>query len=96
MRRENSRSISEVIKELIEAYKLNDKLIESRIIISWKEVAGEYIAKHTNKVYIKDKVLYVKIHSSIIKQELRMVHDDLLNKINTLAGSQYIKRIIFI
>lgn len=96
IRRDNTRSISDVIKELIEAYKLNDKLVESRIIQSWEEVAGKYIANHTQNIYIKGKTLYVSIHSSVIKHELRMIQDDLLEKINTIAGCKYIKEIVFI
>lgn len=50
MRRDNTRSLADVIKELVDAYKLNDKLIESRIILSWEEVAGKYIAHQTQRV----------------------------------------------
>lgn len=96
MRRDNTRSLADVLKELVDAYKLNDKLLESRIIQSWEEVAGKYIARQTQRVYITDKILYVVIHSSVIKHELRLAHDDLLDKINTLAGKAYIQKIVFI
>ncbi len=96
MRRDNTRSIADVIRELVEAYKLENKLIEVQLIQAWEEVAGKYIARHTQQLYIHDRIFYVKIHSSIIKHELHLVHDDLLDKLNTIAGSQYLKKIVFI
>ena len=60
-RRENTRTIGEAIRELIEAYHLDNKLIETRIINAWTEVSGTYIAKQTHKLYITDHVLYVVI-----------------------------------
>ncbi len=96
MRRDNTRSLADIIKELVDAYKLNDKLLESRIILSWEEVAGKYIARQTQRIYISNKILYVVIPSSVIKHELRLAHDDLLDKINTIAGKAYIQKIVFI
>lgn len=95
-RRDNTRTIGEAIRELIEAYHLEKKLIETRIINAWTEVAGTYIAKQTHKLYISDHVLYVVIHSSIIKHELHLVHDDLLEQLNSIAEKAYLKKIVFI
>lgn len=95
-RRENTRTIGEVIRELIEAYHLNKKLIETKIINAWADVSGSYIAKHTHKLYIQDRILYVVIYSSIIKHELHLAHDDLLDKLNSIAGKAYLKKIVFI
>ncbi len=96
MRRDNTRSIADVIKEMIEAYKLENKLLETRLIQSWEDVAGKYIARNTQKIYISNNIFYVQIHSSVIKHELHLVHDDLLDKLNTIAGCQYLKKIVFI
>ena len=96
MRRDNTRSIAEIIKELIEAYKLDDKLIESKIIQSWESIVGNYIASKTSKLFIHDHKLYVGIQSSIIKHELMIASDDFLEKINEIAGKKYIEKIIFI
>lgn len=95
-RRENTRTIGEAIRELIEAYHLDKKLIETKIINAWEDVSGSYIAKQTNKLYINDHVLYVVVHSSVIKHELHLAHDDLLEQLNALAGKAYLKKIVFL
>ena len=56
-RRDNTRTIGEAIHELLDAYRLNDKIIETRIIQSWKEVAGSYISKNTESIYISNHIL---------------------------------------
>lgn len=95
-RRENTRTIGEAIRELIEAYHLDKKLIETRIINAWGEVSGSYIASHTHKLYINDHILYVVIHSSVIKHELHLAHDDLLEQLNSIAGIAYLIKIVFV
>ena len=95
-RRENTRTIGEAIHELVEAYHLDNKLIETKIINAWPEVSGTYISRQTHKLYINDHVLYVVIHSSVIKHELHLAHDDLLEQLNSIAGKAYLKKIVFV
>jgi len=95
-RRDNLRTIGDAIRELIDAYHLNDKLLETRIINAWPEVAGTYISKNTQKIYINEHVLYVSISSSVIKHELSIAHDDLLDQLNSMAGKAYLKKIVFL
>ena len=95
-RRDNMRTIGDAIRELVDAYHLNDKLLETKIINAWSEVAGKYISKNTQKLYISDQILYVTIASSIIKHELSIAHDDLLEQLNSIAGKPYLKKIVFL
>ncbi len=95
-RRDNTRTIGDAIRELIEAYKLDDKLLQTKIIAAWPEVAGSYIAKNTEKIYISEHTLFVGVHSSIIKNELRLAQDDLIDQLNTIAGKEYITKIVFV
>ncbi len=94
--RNSTRTIGDVIHEFLDAYRLNDKLTETRIIQSWQDVAGSYINKNTQSIYINNHILYVKVYSSIIKNELNLVHDDLLDKLNTIAGKPYLSKIVFL
>lgn len=94
--RDNTRTIGDAIRELIEAYKLDDKLMQTKIIAAWPKIVGSYIAKNTEKIYINENTLLVEIHSSIIKNELRLVQDSLISKLNAIAGKEYIKKIIFV
>ena len=94
MRRNNTRSISEVISEYVEAYKLKGKLSEITLIKSWPEVVGDKIAAKTLDLKIQHRKLFVKIHSSILRQELMMIRTELVKRLNDKAGESVIDEMV--
>jgi len=94
MRRNNTRSISEVISEYVEAFRLKGKLSEVKLINSWSEIIGEKIAKRTLELKIQNRKLFVKIQSSIIRQELMMIRTELVKRLNAKAGESVIDEMI--
>jgi hypothetical protein len=94
MRRSNIRSISEVISEYVEAYKLKGKLSEITLIKSWPEVVGDKIAAKTLELKIQHRKLFVKIHSSILRQELMMIRTELVKRLNDKAGESVIDEMV--
>ncbi|MBI5540499.1 MAG: DUF721 domain-containing protein [Bacteroidia bacterium] len=94
MRRNNTRSISEVISEYVEAYKLKGKISEITLIKSWPEIVGEKIAAKTIELRIQHRKLFVKIHSSILRQELMMIRTELVKRLNEKAGESVIDEMV--
>jgi predicted nucleic acid-binding Zn ribbon protein len=74
--------------------KLGGKLSEIGIINSWEEIVGKAISSRTNRIYIKDHILYVHLNSSVVRNELLMLRDVLKEKLNEKAGSEVVKEII--
>ena len=94
MKRTNTLGISEVINELISHYKIGDKLNETRIIAAWREVLGP-LAKPTDELYINNKVLFVKLSSSVVRNELYMMRSVLVRRLNEKVGGEIITDIVF-
>jgi predicted nucleic acid-binding Zn ribbon protein len=94
MRRSKTISLAEAMKDYIREMNLEGKLNEIGIINSWEETVGKAIASRTSKVYIKDKVLYVHLTSSVVRNELLMLRQALKEKLNEKAGSEVIKDIV--
>jgi predicted nucleic acid-binding Zn ribbon protein len=94
MRRSNTQSISEVLREYIEALGMSRKLKESRLQQQWKEIVGKNAASLTKKIYLKDGVLYAYLNSSVLRNELLMMRDTLIKRINDDAGEEIVKKII--
>lgn len=96
MRRSYYRPISEVIKEYLEDLKLTNKLKEYEAIKLWEELLGKSVASRTKEIKIKDGTLYVKIGSTLVKQELLMIKDSIIKKINEKIGDEIINNIVFL
>ena len=94
MKRTNTVSIAQVIAELFGEYKIGGKIGEARIIAAWSEVLGP-LAQPTDELYIKNKVLFAKLSSSVIRNELSMRRSTLLRRLNEIAGCEVITDIIF-
>ena len=62
----------------------------------WSNVIGENVSKYTENIYIKDNTLFLKINSSVLKQELTYGKDKIIENFNKEVGSNEIKKIVFI
>lgn len=96
MRKKNTESIGEVLKEFFEGNPvLKYKIAESRIISGWKTILGATIVSYTTNLYFKNGILYVHLSSSVLRSELMMAKDKLIISLNEYAKTDIIKNIIF-
>ena len=94
MRRSKTISLAEAMKDYIKEMNLEGKLNEVGVINSWEETVGKAIASRTSKIYIRDRVLYVHLNSSVVRNELLMLRQALKEKLNERAGTEVIKDIV--
>jgi predicted nucleic acid-binding Zn ribbon protein len=91
----NDQSLGSAIREFFKAYHLEDKLNETRLIRSWETVVGKVIAKHTKELKIRNRILFVKIDSSALKNELSYQKEKILNALNGEVEAKVIDDIVF-
>lgn len=94
MRRKNTQSLGEVLNEYVQAMKISRKLKESHIEKDWKELVGNNAAALTRKVYIKNRVLYAYLNSSVLRNELLMMRETIITRINEKAGEELITKVV--
>ena len=95
MRRNKTISLADAVKDYIREMNFEGKLNEAGIINSWEETVGKAIGSRTSKIYIKDQVLYVHLNSSVVRNELLMLRQALMEKLNEKSGTQVIRDIVF-
>ena len=94
MRRTKTVHIAQIISDVFGEYKINNKILEARIIAAWHETLGP-LAKPTDELYISNKVLFVNLSSSVIRNELSMMRSKIVQRLNESAGAEVIKDIVF-
>jgi predicted nucleic acid-binding Zn ribbon protein len=94
MRRSKTITIGEAIKDYVREMNMEGKLNEIGLINSWEEIVGKAISSRTSKLYIKDHVLYVHLNSSVVRNELLMLRQALMEKLNQKAGTEVIRDIV--
>jgi predicted nucleic acid-binding Zn ribbon protein len=96
MNRTNDKSLKDAIEQMLQVYKLKRKFDETSLVAFWPELVGVSVANRTKNIYIRDRKLYIRLESSVIKHELMMIRTQIMEKLNEKAGSNVIDEIVFL
>jgi predicted nucleic acid-binding Zn ribbon protein len=86
MKNDYDHTLKEVMQELLKAYKWEEKLDVVKLKKSWDSIVGHIIAKHTTHLDVRNRVLYVKLDSSVIRSELMLARSKIVDAINKEMG----------
>lgn len=96
MRKRNTESIGEVLKQFFEENRFfRQKIAESRVVSGWSKIVGSVAGSYTDSIYLKNNTLYVHLTSSVLRNELMMCKEKLISNLNNYAGLDVVKDIIF-
>lgn len=87
--------LKNIIDRFLKAYRLDKKMKEMDIINGWPELMGIAVANRTDKLYIRNKVLHVKMNSSVMRDELANGKQIIILRVNEFAGFQIINDVWF-
>ncbi len=91
----NQSTVGELIKSFYEDRKGPGYLDEVKIVNSWPDVVGPFIAQYTKEIVIRNGVLYVKIISDSLRTELSYSKTVLRKNLNDLVGYELLSDIVF-
>lgn len=94
MKRNDSEKVGNVVMQYLRQCGLETPLYEFRVIDAWKRVVGEALASYTQDLNIYNQVLFVRVTSSVVRNELMMQRSDLVSRLNHEAGAQVITQIV--
>lgn len=94
MRRRNSETLDKVLQQVLKDNSLDGKLTEVRLINNWADIVGPQLAAQTEKLYIRNRILYLHVKSAIVRNELMLMRASLIKKLNESVGIDTIKNIV--
>jgi predicted nucleic acid-binding Zn ribbon protein len=94
MRKSNTQPIHDVIRELLRELNIDKKLKEVGIVSEWENLMGKTVAVRTSRIYIRNRILYVTVTSSVLRNELLMMRQDIVNKLNERAGEIVVEQMV--
>lgn len=94
MQSNHDHSLKELIEKLIQSYKWTDKLDAVDVNATWEKVVGGIFAKHTTNLHIKNRILFVSLDSSVLRNELHMERTRIKDLINKELGKNVIDEIV--
>lgn len=96
MRKTQDQSIKDAIKQMLDTYHLTKRYEVSSIGQLWPNLVGAPIANRTQEIFIKNKVLFLRIDSAVVKNEIQRMRTNLLMRINEQFGHELVVDIRFL
>lgn len=96
MSRTNDKSLKDAINQMLHVYKLRRRFDETALIAAWPDLMGKAIANRTKQLYVRDRKLYLRVESSVIKNELLLMRSQIIEKMNEFAGSKVIDEVVLL
>ncbi len=94
MKRRNSQTLAEVLPHVLKVQHLDVRLNEVRLIKLWPEVVGKNLADQTENLYVKNGVLHLHVRSAIVRNELMLIRQSLVEKLNEAVGAPTVHDIV--
>ena len=94
-RNDNEAPLGSIIDKLMKAYGFEKKLKELDVIDAWPELMGKAVAHRTKSLKIRNKVLYISMDSSVMREELLHGKSIIILRVNEFAGTELITDIWF-
>ena len=86
--------LGDLIREYYEYHKGAGYIDEIKAVNSWSKVVGTFVAKHTIDLSIRNKVLYVRVDSDALRNELGYSKSQLIKSLNELVGKDVVSEIV--
>jgi hypothetical protein len=94
-RHTNESTLGEAIERLLKAYRMDGKMREMDIINGWEEMMGKAIALRTTNIYVREGILHLSISSPVMRDELKFGKQVIIERVNQVAGEDFIKDVWF-
>ncbi len=79
----------------LRAQGLETPLLQKRLIDAWPTVMGDFIARYTQNLYIRNQTLFVHLTSPALRADLSMQRQEIVKRLNEQVGSQVIADVRF-
>lgn len=86
--------LSDVLKDFVETNKLQGGLDKVDVRNAWEQLMGNGVNNYTTNIMLKQDTLYVRLSSSVLREELGYGKDKIITMLNESLGKDLIKKLI--
>jgi len=95
MRPTNESSIGDVIKEMLRKNDLENGLWNTKISEAWEKTIAKPILQRTLKIKFLEGNLFVTLNSSVLRNELELMKDEIIKSLNMELKEEVVRDIKF-
>ncbi|MSQ79500.1 MAG: DUF721 domain-containing protein [Flavobacteriaceae bacterium] len=88
--------IKHALDEFVRTFRLREKMDSYDIKESWAAIMGRVIDKHTLKIYIRKRTLYIHVDSSALRNELEFGISKIIALVNEHAHRTIVEDVMLL
>ncbi len=94
--RRKEQTSNSAVRSLMRGLGLEEGLLLVQVEEFWKKMMGENISRHTLRMSIEKRILFVQLDSAVLRNELNLNQSKILLEINKEINQDYFDKIKFI
>ncbi len=94
MRENNDETLKDALQRFVNSKNVKPKVFQAKVSSLWPELMGPTIAGYTTEISLRRQVLYLRISSSSLRQELTYGKDKIVKLLNEELGEEYIRDVV--
>ena len=94
MRRTKAMLMGDLLEEFFARPYVAAKVAEGRLPDTWREVVGDAVANLTTDLRLENRILYVRLQSSVVRLELFYQREALRDRINEVSKVRLVNAVI--
>lgn len=89
-------SLQSLLESVVADLGLGPKLLESRALLAWAEVAGPALASQTKALRVQRGRMEVAVPSAVWRTHLSFVRQDLVERLNQRLGQNVVRELVLL
>lgn len=96
MKKDPIKSFRNAFKDFLKEENLEHTYKQKNLITNWEQIMGKTIASRTEKLFFKDKVLFIKVSSAPLKNEMQVAKPQIMEILSKELGKEEVKDVRFL
>lgn len=90
----DNQPIEEILKEFVKANNLQPGLDKVNVREAWANLMGNGVNNYTTAIELKHETLYVRLSSSVLREELSYGNEKIVKMLNESIGKEVVKKLV--
>ena len=92
----NDKPLKDVLQAWLKDDKVRENYFQAKLEVNWHKITSQSIRQYTTDIKLKNKVLFLRISSAPLRNELHMGREQLRKNLNEFLNENYIKEVQFL
>jgi predicted nucleic acid-binding Zn ribbon protein len=87
-------SLGEALQQFLKSSRLKGGVQALQVQEAWEKIMGKTISKYTEKIEIREGVLFISTQVAPLKNELLFQKEQIIQRVNEALGDKVIKEVV--